>query len=105
MEPFRCEVSPERDAVRVLPVGELDLDTVSTLETHVSELREAGFWRIVIDLRGLLFIDSSGLHFLLRCAQGALQDGYTLELVRGSAPVQRVFEIAGLSERLPFVEA
>jgi anti-anti-sigma regulatory factor len=31
---------------------------------------------IVIDLRGLLFIDSSGLHFLLRCAQGARQDGY-----------------------------
>jgi anti-sigma B factor antagonist len=104
-EAFRCDVSPERDAVRVLPVGELDMATVSSLEAQVDELREAGFRRIVIDLRGLRFIDSSGLHCLLRCDEQARERGASLQLVRASPPVQRVFELSGLSERLPFVDA
>jgi anti-sigma B factor antagonist len=104
-EAFRCDVSPERDAVRVLPVGELDMATVSALEAQVTELREAGFRRIVIDLRGLRFIDSSGLHSLLRCDEQARRNGASLQLVRASPPVQRVFEITGLSDRLPFIDA
>jgi anti-anti-sigma factor len=104
-ERFTCDVSPEREAVRVLPVGELDAATVATLEAQVTELREAGFQRIVVDLRGLRFIDSSGLHCLLRCHAQMQQYGASLELVRASPPVQRVFEITGLSERLPFIEA
>jgi anti-anti-sigma factor len=104
-EPFRCEVTPERAAVRIMPVGDLDLATAPILEAQVTELREAGFGRIVVDLRGLRFIDSSGLHLLVRCDQEVRRHGAALELIRGSAPVQRVFEITGLSARLPFMEA
>jgi hypothetical protein len=48
-EPFRCEVMPERDAVKVRPVGELDMDTAPVLDAQMRELRDSGFRRLVLD--------------------------------------------------------
>jgi anti-sigma B factor antagonist len=104
VEPFRCEVSPEPGTVRLRPIGELDLATVPTLQTHITELREAGHRHILLDLRGLLFIDSTGLRLILRHDAEARRDGFSLALVPGSPEVQRVFDIAGVTTRLPFVD-
>jgi anti-sigma B factor antagonist len=101
-EPFRCEVTPEREAVRVRPVGELDMDTAPVLDAQLRELRSSGSRRLVLDLRGLLFIDSSGLHLILRYDAEARRDGFSLELVRGNRAVQRVFEVSGVAAQLPF---
>ena len=38
-----CEVLPEQDAVRVRPIGSLDIATVPVLEQQLQVLREAGF--------------------------------------------------------------
>jgi len=38
LEPFRCEVEPDRAAVRVRPIGELDLATVPLVEAQLAEL-------------------------------------------------------------------
>lgn len=103
-EPFRCDVIREPNAVRVRPVGELDLASAPVLDAQLKELREAGVRRVLLDLRGLLFIDSSGLHVILRCDAEARRDGFSLELVRGSRAVQRVFDVSGVAERLPFVD-
>ena len=54
--------------MRVAPVGELDIATVYKLESEVARLLESGFARIVLDLRGLSFIDSTGLCLVLRLA-------------------------------------
>jgi anti-sigma B factor antagonist len=104
-EPFRCEVMPERDAIRVRPVGELDMDTAHVLDAQMRALRDSGYRRLVLDLRGLLFIDSSGLHLVLRHDAEARRDGFSLELVPGDRAVQLVFEVAGVAARLPFVDA
>jgi anti-sigma B factor antagonist len=101
-EPFRCEVSRERDAVRVRPIGELDVATAPILETQIAQLRDAGDRRIMLDLRGLQFIDSTGLHLILHHDTQARRDGYTLTLLPGSPAIQRVFDLAGLTTRLPF---
>jgi anti-sigma B factor antagonist len=105
MEPFHCEVSPDGDTVRVRPIGELDLATAPILEAQLTELREAGYRQIVLDLRGLLFVDSTGLHVILRHDAEARRDGFSLALVPGSPEVQRIFEVAGVSSRLPFIDA
>jgi anti-sigma B factor antagonist len=89
----------------VRPVGELDALTAPTLEAQINELREAGFRRVVLDLRGLSFMDSTGLHLIFRCDEEARQDGFAFELISGTRAVQRVFEVAGFAERLPFVDA
>jgi anti-sigma B factor antagonist len=104
-EPFRCEVTPERDAVRVRPVGELDMDTAPVLEAQMRELRDEGVRRLILDLRGLLFIDSTGLHLILHYDAEARRDGFALELVPGNRAVQRVFEVSGVAAHLPFADA
>jgi anti-sigma B factor antagonist len=86
----------------VRPVGELDVATVPLLAAQMAEVRHGRFQRVILDLSGLLFIDSSGLHMILDCHDEARQDGFALELIPGSREIQRVFEITGLAGHLPF---
>src|SRR4051794_8096219 len=64
-EPFAIEVRPARERVVVAPRGELDLATTEGLEAEIDGLVNAGFAEIVLDLRGLSFIDSTGLCLVL----------------------------------------
>jgi anti-sigma B factor antagonist len=100
-EPFRCEIVPEDGRVLVRVAGELDMSTVPVLEARLREARAAGR-RLVVDLRGLDFMDSTGLTLLVRWGRGAEQDGYELALVRGEARVHRLFELTGLDSRFTF---
>ena len=99
---FTCEVTPERDRVIVAPRGDLDMATVGVVERELRRLHEAGFRAILLDLRGLTFMDSSGLHLVMRWATEASQDGFAFELERGPRAVQRVFDLAALTDELPF---
>jgi anti-anti-sigma factor len=103
-EPFRCEVLPGHGHVRVIPVGELDLATGPVLERTLRDLVESGFDRLVIDLRRLVFMDSSGLRLIMRIDEAARRDGTQLSLIAGPPAVQRVFETTGLLDRLTFVD-
>jgi anti-anti-sigma factor len=102
---FRCDVVPEHDAVRVRPIGGLDIATVPVLERQLQELREAGFRGLIVDLGGLSFMDSTGLWFALRWDAAARRDGFELRFVPGQPVVQRVLEITGTNERLPFMRS
>ena len=62
-EPFAVEVQRRDDVAIVQPRGELDLATVETLRAALDDIKGAG--RLVLDLRGLSFIDSRGLHLLV----------------------------------------
>ena len=100
--PFACDVIPERDHVRVVPVGELDMAAAPVLDRTIHELRNAGFDYLIVDLRQLCFIDSSGLRLLMDLSNAASADSHRLELVPGPDEVQRVFEISGILTALPF---
>jgi anti-sigma B factor antagonist len=99
---FRIEVYPERDTVRVAPVGELDLAVADSLQCQLEELHESGCRRFVRDLRGLSFIDSSGLSVIIGWNAHANQNGTSFQLIHGPHAVQRVFELNGVTDRLPF---
>jgi anti-anti-sigma factor len=101
-EPFRCDVSPERDAARVSAVGALDMATAPLLATTIEELHEAGFKHLILDLSRLDFLDSSGLRLILETDAAARADGFSIELIPGPPAVQRVFEVTGMRDRLPF---
>ena len=103
-EPFRCDVVPGHGHVRVIPVGELDLATGTILEQKLRDLVDSGFDRLVIDLRRLVFMDSSGLRLLLRWDETARRDGTELSVIAGPPEVQRVFETTRLLDRLTFVD-
>ena len=92
-QPFAVSVVPDRREVAVVPEGDLDLATVDRVEREVDELRAAGFDRIVLDLRRVEFLDSSGLRLLLSLRATARRAGHVLKLIPGPPEVQRVFEL------------
>lgn len=99
---FRVDLYPERDCVRVVPVGELDVATADELATKLHELREVGFHRIVLDLRELEFLGSAGLQLLVVEDRLARRDGHEFTLIAGPPAVQRVIEVCGLLDHLRF---
>lgn len=101
-EAFRVDVTTDREAVSVAPVGELDIATTGEVDQQLRELRDAGFAHVVIDLAQLTFIDCTGLWLLLRWDATARADGIDFALLEGPRAVQRVFEVSGLLDQLPF---
>jgi anti-anti-sigma factor len=97
-----CPVQLDRDVACVAPVGELDLATVPRLDAELEHLREAGFHSLVVDLRGLSFIDSSGVELLLRWAAKAARRGHAFSLVPGSQRIQMVLALTGVVDLLTF---
>jgi anti-sigma B factor antagonist len=91
-----------RGWIRVRPYGELDLASVGELDAKLRELRETGFDQIELDLAGLTFMDSTGLRLVLEWDGEARRDGMSLRLLAGPPAVQRVFEMTGVADRLPF---
>lgn len=83
------------DTVVLTLEGELDLASASKLERELVNLEAAKPGRIVIDLRGLSFIDSTGMRTLALAQRRALSDDHDLLLRRGPHQVQRVFELTG----------
>ena len=89
---------------RVQVRGELDLSDAPELGRLLAAERAAGR-DLVVDLRELTFIDSSGLAVLVWAAQSAAGSRRTLRLVAPAPGVMRTFEVTGLRELLPFEEA
>jgi anti-anti-sigma factor len=94
--------APADGGVKVSLQGELDLASARQLEERFVALDEQAPARVVIDLGGLQFIDSSGLRVLLLADARARERGYELVLLPGQEPVQRVFEMTGALDILRF---
>jgi anti-anti-sigma factor len=99
---FRVDVEPERDLVRVYPVGDLDLTTVAEVRAQLEELRAVGFTHLILDLGRTTFLDSSALHMVVEINARAAHDGFEFTISPGPPAVQRAFEVTGLDTRLPF---
>lgn len=92
---FAVSVVPDREVVAVIPEGELDMESAKFLESKIAELRAVGTPRLVINLRGLEFMDSSGLRSLIALRNDCKRAGQELELVAGRPAVQRLFALTG----------
>jgi anti-sigma B factor antagonist len=101
---FRVEVAREGEGVRVCPIGEVDLATIELLRRHMDEAMEAGAARVILDLRRITFLDSSGLHLAVETKERAAGIGAEFAIIPGPPPVQRTFEAAGLCPLLSFVD-
>jgi anti-sigma B factor antagonist len=102
--PFRCELAECGRTVHVRPEGELDLTTAGVVEDRLRAARTAGAGRLVVDLRGLTFMDSTGLTLLTRWSLGTERDDYEFALVAGDPRIQRLFEITGMTPHFAFVD-
>jgi anti-anti-sigma factor len=102
---FSIDVGPQLDTAELIPGGELDIATVRQLQTELDDLIEAGFSRIVIDLRRVEFIDFTAVHALVTACRRAERERWQLAIVPGRHAVHRLFEITGAAEQLPFTPA
>ena len=100
-EPFAVEIHRRDDVAIVQPSGELDLATVETLHAALDAIDSAA--RLVLDLRGLSFIDVIGLHLLVALHQRAQRDRFDLTLIAPAAPADKAIQLCGLDQALPFV--
>src|SRR5215208_347992 len=101
---FTVDVAPDHDVVRVCPAGEVDLATVGDIRERIDEMIARGFTRITLDLRGVTFLDSTGVRLVLELSAASSADGWGLAVIKGPDPVRRVFELTGVERLVPFVD-
>jgi anti-anti-sigma factor len=98
------DIVPDAEGVRVRLFGTLDLATAPSLRARLDEAR-AHSQHVILDLRQLDFMDSSGLRLFLDLAADARRDGFSMSLIEGPAAVQRVFVITGTTAAFSFQDA
>ena len=86
----------------VAPKGELDNSTADLLDAAIREAQAGAPQQLVLDLRDLTFMNSSGLRLILQAHARSRADSTRLRVVPGPNRVQRVFEITGMDTQLPF---
>lgn len=94
------EVRRHADAVAVAVTGEIDMHTAPELGGKLRELIEGGEHRIVLDLSGVDFLDSTGLGVMVGAMKELSEHGGWMRLVCPEERVLRVFRITGLDQKV-----
>lgn len=97
---LQVDIAPDRERVRVRVAGEIDLATAAEIEQPVLELLDSGFREIVLDLRGVTFMDSSGIRVLVSAHQHAETLGARLSIVVGGSRIRQALELSGALDYL-----
>ena len=92
------------DQLRVALVGELDIVGAPQLEDELVSLEPDSVRTLVLDLRGITFIDSTGLRAVIAAQERARSEGRRLVVVRGAKAVDRVLSMTQLDQRLEIVD-
>jgi anti-sigma B factor antagonist len=104
MRGFRLTIEPlTGGAVRVALRGELDLEHAYTFDEELRRVEARSPPCLVIDLRGLSFLDSSGIARLLAARRRARRAQRRLLLVRGGAGIQKLLAITAVGEHFEMV--
>jgi anti-anti-sigma factor len=100
------EIRTERrgDHLLVTLEGELDLVNAPRWEEELEEIEADSPGTVILDLREITFIDSTGLRALIAADQRARSAGRRLIVVRGAKAVDRLFAVTQLDQRLEIVD-
>jgi anti-sigma B factor antagonist len=101
---FLVETHPSGRAVTLKLSGELDLLSSPHLARAVDGL-SSDAELVMIDLRRVEFMDSTGLHVLVQAQQRAQESGQRFALIRGGEQVQRLLDLTGVAELLTIVDS
>jgi anti-sigma B factor antagonist len=100
---FDLQVEHRSGRARIALRGELDLGTAGRLERCLAELLERRE-PVLLDLRELTFMDSTGLCALLKAREQAEATDWTLAMVRPQGQALVTLRQSGAERLLPFVE-
>ena len=101
-----CSLRTERhlDTVTIWLTGEFDLACEERFQEEVGSVLDSLVGTLVLDLRGLQFIDSTGLRMLIQIDAAARSDGFDFVVFCGNGHVRRVLGETGLDGVLPVVD-
>ena len=102
--PFGVEAGRQGAVATVAITGELDIATTPQLTAALARL-EPGYEKLVIDLSACTFFASSGISILLEESHRARTAGFELIVIKAQPDVQRMFDLAGLDDKLTFQDA
>jgi anti-sigma B factor antagonist len=78
--------------------GEVDVSTASIFRDDLARAVDRGDPRVVVDLSGVTFMDSSGLGVLVGALRRMRDDGRTLRVIGLNPTTRRLFDATGLAE-------
>lgn len=96
------ESTEQGDALVVALAGEFDLASAQLVDEELARAQES-YPVVILDLSQVTFMDSTGLHIVLRVDERMTEAGSTLRVVPGGPQVQRLFQLTGANERLQTV--
>jgi anti-anti-sigma factor len=85
-------------------LGELDRASAATLEAALEDVRETEVAQITLDLSKLTHIDATGVAVIAFRCRWFQRQGREVALIPAARTVQRAFDLAGMTEQLPFLE-
>jgi anti-anti-sigma factor len=91
-----------RAIVRV--TGEFDLAATEAVEDALLSVENGTNSEIVLDLREVTFLDSTGLRTITSADHRARESGRALKIVRGPEQVQKLLYVTGMDKILPLVQ-
>jgi anti-anti-sigma factor len=103
----RCHLETARigSAAYLVLMGELDLSCMKRFTETLAKSVANGIEDLVIDLRSVTFVDSTGLALLLKVDTLAREEGFRLHVVRSPTEiVEAVFETSGIDRLLPLTD-
>src|ERR1044072_5150967 len=98
------EIRREADRVVLLLEGELDLENAAPLDERLLAAEGSDAKQIVLDLRGLRFIDSSGLRSILLATKRSRQDSNRLGVLRGTGDVAGLLELTAINQSIDLLD-
>lgn len=100
--PLSVDTWSDAGAVTIRLSGELDIASVPRVEEALVPIERGG--RLVLDLRELSFIDSSGVRLLMTLDVRGRTEGWKLVIARRPGPVQNVLDLCGVAARVATVD-
>jgi anti-sigma B factor antagonist len=94
------ETSELDDGYHVELSGELDISSSASVESRLIELEQREPQRLLLDLRRVNFIDSTGLSMIINADGRARKAGRRLTIVSGEGVPRRILRTVGLEDRL-----
>lgn len=102
---FSVDTRDGSQAVVIGVSGELDLASSPALEQELERGAASRAEVVIVDLRNLEFMDSTGLSVLVRAHQRATEKGQRFGVVKGPQQVQRLLSLTGVADRLNLADS
>lgn len=93
----------EREVLTIYPKGDLDMVTARAVKEAVEDIlyTRIGIKNLVVNLKDIRFIDSSGLGMLIGCYKYMQGRQGTMLLSEASPSVYRLLELSGMKKLMP----